>query len=70
MVDVPDGFGVRDLGNLERAAREKDLRIAELEALLREIDAKVIFEAAVSDGTGPDLQERVEATLRIGLKNR
>ena len=43
-------------------------RIAELEALLREIDAKVIFEAAVGDGTGNDLQERVEAALGIGSK--
>jgi len=42
------------------------LRIAELEALLREVDAKVIFESCVMDGTGNDLQERIEAALGIG----
>lgn len=41
-------------------------RIAELEALLREIDAKIIFETAVMDGSGRDLQERIEAALGIG----
>ena len=46
--------------------REQAVRIAELEALLREIDAKVIFETAVHDGN--DLQERVEAALGIGTR--
>lgn len=41
-------------------------RIEELEALLREIDNKVIFETAVIDGTGRHLQERIEAALGIG----
>lgn len=40
-------------------------RAAKLEALLREIDAKIVFETAVSDGTGNDLQRRVEVALGI-----
>lgn len=40
-------------------------RIAELEALLREVDAKIVFETSVIDGTGNDLQRRVEAALGI-----
>lgn len=47
---------------------EKDHRIAELESLLREIDRKVIFETSVMDGTGTDLQERIEAALRSGVQ--
>ena len=41
-------------------------RIVEIEGLLREIDKKVVFETSVLDGSGPDLQERIEATLGIG----
>lgn len=41
-------------------------RIRALEALLREIDGKVVFETAVMDESGPDLQERVEKALGIG----
>jgi hypothetical protein len=40
-------------------------RIAALEALLREIDNKIVFETSVVDGTGNDLQQRVEAALGI-----
>jgi len=49
-----------------RRAEPLRQRIADLEALLREIDKKIVFETAVMDGTGRDLQERVEAALRIG----
>lgn len=49
------------------------VRIAELEArnkkledVLREIDRKVIFETSVRDGSGSDLQERIEDVLGIG----
>lgn len=49
-----------------KACGDASLRIAELESLLREIDAKVVFETAVADGTGNDLQRRIEAALGIG----
>jgi hypothetical protein len=56
----------RDFSRLAyQVIRHRD-RIAELEALLREIDKKVVFETAVMDGSGRDLQERVEAALGIG----
>ena len=42
--------------------------IEELEELLRECDAKIIFEHAVRDGTGQELQERIEAALGFGLE--
>jgi len=57
----PDHRWQRTEGLLRNGAE----RIAELEALLREIDAKVVFESAVMDGTGSDLQDRVERALRI-----
>lgn len=43
--------------------------VAELEALLREVDAKVVFETAVTDGTGNDLQQRIEQALGFGDKS-
>lgn len=42
-------------------------RIAELEELLREIDAKIIWESAVRDGTGQELEARVERALGISV---
>lgn len=41
-------------------------RIAELVALLREIDNKVVYGAVIHDGTADDLQRRVEAALGFG----
>lgn len=43
-------------------------RLAELRALLREIDDKVIFEAVIHDGTAHDLQRRIERALGIGTR--
>jgi len=52
--------------DLDEILADKNKRIADLEALLRDIDRKIVFETAIMDGTGRDLQERVEAALRIG----
>lgn len=71
LVVGPDGWREQDetqraeIARLRADAEISVKRIAELEALLREIDAKVVFEAAVADGTGNDLQRRVEAALVI-----
>lgn len=48
---------------LMRLAQE---HIKELEALLREIDNKVVYGAVIHDGTADDLQQRVEAALGFG----
>lgn len=54
------------LGETSAELVKAQARIAELESLLRVINAKVIFENAVPDGSGADLQERVEQALGIG----
>lgn len=53
--------------NGTRVIAEQAARIAELEALLREADAAVIWEAVMPD-KGRNFQERLERALGIGSK--
>jgi hypothetical protein len=57
------GIPVAWVGNRSATITEMTARIAALEALLREVDANVVFETAIHDGTGRDLQERIEQAL-------